>query len=393
MNKYKYFLGLIAFLLIVLVPATGCATTPAELTVKPTITSFAASPAAISQGQQTTLSWNVSGATEINIQPDIGTQGASGSLTLTPSATVTYTLTATNPVGSATSSATITVTPVVAGKPDLVITQVFLEGSTIYFKVKNVGTADAKQSWATLYINGIKQEDAIIDALAVGQELTELFSKYSWVWFYGESKEGLVIPPVNVKICVNNVKPIDESNTANNCVTQEWGQTYTYDFKLNAPLALWRSSNEEELTYGVIIPDPNGSVYMYLRDLTICVPQESNGWIMGRYADFYLEETYHLAMTREIKVPENAKFTAQIGFKPGVTSSDGVKVALGYLNEQFSLVLFPKMDVQSDGKLHPYEVDLSSLKDKNTEFFIWVEANGSPEGDCVQWIDPKIIQE
>jgi hypothetical protein len=127
--------------------------------------------------------------------------------------------------------------------------------------------------------------------------------------------------------------------------------------------------------------------------LTICLPQQNNSWMLGRFADFYVDKTTHQSMSREIVVPVNAKFTAQVGFKQGANSPDGVKVALAYLNDQFSTVFFPKMDVSSDGKLHPYEVDLTSLEGKNTEFFLWVEANGSPQGDCVQWVNTKIIQE
>jgi hypothetical protein len=123
----------------------------------------------------------------------------------------------------------------------------------------------------------------------------------------------------------------------------------------------------------------------------MCPEKVSNGWIMGRFADYYSE--LGMTLSREIKVPANSKFVAELGFKKGTTSSDGVRVAFGYLDETFSLVLFPKMDVNSDGKLHTYEVDLDALGGKKTEFFLWVEAKNSPEGDCVRWVNPRIIQE
>ena len=78
---------------------------------KPVINSFAASPEAISSGQAVTLSWDVSGATVINISPAIGGLGASGSKQVTPNSTTTYILTATNETGSSTALATVVATP------------------------------------------------------------------------------------------------------------------------------------------------------------------------------------------------------------------------------------------------------------------------------------------
>lgn len=391
MNKHGYFLILTAILLITLIgPAAGCTPTASTTqAAKPNITSFAASPSSISQGQQTTLSWDVSGATEISIQPDIGTQGASGSLGLSPNATVTYTLTATNQSGSATSSATVTVTPVVAGSPDLVITDVSFSGSTIYYTIKNQGNANSKPTWSHLYVDGFKRDDNYEQILPAGQQRTAPFSAYQYTQQIGYSLQGsdYEMPPSSIKVCV------DEGNAVagNNCLTQTWGNTYTYDFKYNAGLATWRGS-AGDLKWGGVPIDPKGAAYTFLGDLTICVPQQNNSWILGRFADFYVDKDTHQAMSREIIVPVNAKFTAQLGFREGENSTDGVKVGLAYLNDQFSVVYFPKMDVFSDGKLHPYEVDLSSLAGKKTEFFLWVESNGSPQGDCVKWVDPKITQ-
>jgi hypothetical protein len=154
MNKQKKFLVLaIVSLLTVVSLAAGCAGAP---TLKPTINSFTASPESIVSGQRSTLSWDVSGATEISIEPGvgIGTLGASGSLQLSPPNTITYTLTATNKAGSTTGSATITVTPAVTGKPDLVITDVSLVAETVYFTIKNQGDAPAGQTWTDLYVYG-----------------------------------------------------------------------------------------------------------------------------------------------------------------------------------------------------------------------------------------------
>jgi len=78
----------------------------------PAIASFAASPAAITAGASTTLSWTAQGATSVTITPgSFASSSATGSVSLSPTATTTYTLTATNSTGSATAIATVTVVP------------------------------------------------------------------------------------------------------------------------------------------------------------------------------------------------------------------------------------------------------------------------------------------
>ena len=74
----------------------------------PTISSFTVSSTSVSSGTQVTLNWQVSSAAYIIVSPAIGaTRGTSA--TVSPTATTTYTLYATNAFGQTTSSVTITV--------------------------------------------------------------------------------------------------------------------------------------------------------------------------------------------------------------------------------------------------------------------------------------------
>ena len=75
----------------------------------PTINSFAADSYHIISGESVTLSWNVTGADSVTINQGIGTVDSTGTKVLNPSATTTYTLTATNTAGSVTSTVTINV--------------------------------------------------------------------------------------------------------------------------------------------------------------------------------------------------------------------------------------------------------------------------------------------
>jgi hypothetical protein len=76
----------------------------------PVVVSFAASPTTVGPGQPTTLSWQVTGATQITIDNGVGTVQPSGSVAVTPGQTVSYQLTAVNSGGTTSRQATVTVT-------------------------------------------------------------------------------------------------------------------------------------------------------------------------------------------------------------------------------------------------------------------------------------------
>lgn len=75
----------------------------------PVISSFTASPASITSGESSTLTWNVFGAAEVNIDHGIGNVGVTGTRTVSPGTTTTYTLTATSAAGTVIARARVTV--------------------------------------------------------------------------------------------------------------------------------------------------------------------------------------------------------------------------------------------------------------------------------------------
>ncbi len=87
-------------------------TVPPVSTGFPVINSFVGTPAIISLGGSATLSWNVSNATEVSINHDVGLVGSLGSVIVSPLTTTTYTLTASNSYGSLSATALIQVSGV-----------------------------------------------------------------------------------------------------------------------------------------------------------------------------------------------------------------------------------------------------------------------------------------
>lgn len=79
-------------------------------TLGPSISFFTASPQTIISGETTALTWDVStDATSISIDPGVGSVYGSSITYVAPSATTTYTLTATNANGESSAATTVTV--------------------------------------------------------------------------------------------------------------------------------------------------------------------------------------------------------------------------------------------------------------------------------------------
>jgi hypothetical protein len=76
----------------------------------PQIINFQATPAQVSSGGQSNLVWNVVNATKVSISPTVGDVGLTGTSPVKPTATTTYTLTASNPQGTVTATAVVAVT-------------------------------------------------------------------------------------------------------------------------------------------------------------------------------------------------------------------------------------------------------------------------------------------
>lgn len=89
--------------------ATTVAPRPPATAQRPTIDSFTAEPSTIERGQAATLKWAISNATDMTLDQGLGAVQSQGSRQVFPSNTITYTLIANGPAGSATKSVTVTV--------------------------------------------------------------------------------------------------------------------------------------------------------------------------------------------------------------------------------------------------------------------------------------------
>lgn len=82
---------------------------PPPVTPAPTV-NLTATPDTIQKGESSTLSWTSEHATELDLEPSIGSVSEQGSRSVSPEESTTYTITAKGPGGTTTATARITVT-------------------------------------------------------------------------------------------------------------------------------------------------------------------------------------------------------------------------------------------------------------------------------------------
>jgi len=422
MKRHNWYRTLIALWLAILIsPTAGCititapeepaapsttpeqgvppSTTPAPSGHRPDINHFTATPETISLGQSVTLSWDVSNATSATIDPSVGQlDPRSGSAQVSPQRDTTYTLKASNAGGDITSKLTVRVGAPVSGIPDLVITDVSLTGSIVYYTIKNQGGADAKGSQTKLYLQDIvaPQASDYAEPLAAGEEKIDSFSNWEWPYPAAPTDPGAIV----IKVCADADSAVSESNEDNNCARQLFGAIFSYDFVKNAHLAEWRSG-AGELRWPMVAGDTRGAAFLnhsaledgrtYANALGTYPRQASGGSIQGRFGEVYSK--YRETRIGEIEVPESAKFSAMVGFKDGATATDGVTVAFGYVDPSGAVIILKRLDVYYDGVLDVLEVPLTSIAGEEVYFILRVEAGSSYEQDWLVWVDPKVLQE
>jgi len=114
MKKLFLFSGLLILISVLALSPIACWPTSTGTTTTsavPTIVAFSASDTDITEGESTTIIWNVTNATSVQIDQGVGSGlAAAGTTSVSPSSSTTYTLTASNSAGSATQSVPVNVT-------------------------------------------------------------------------------------------------------------------------------------------------------------------------------------------------------------------------------------------------------------------------------------------
>jgi hypothetical protein len=142
---------------------TGTATTTVSAAnpLAPRVLQFTANPTTIQPGGNSTLSWVVENATTVTIAPQPGSVDAhSGTSVVTPSATTTYTLTATGPGGSVNSTVIVTVATPGPSNPQILrfaaspLNITLGQSSTLSWTTQGAATASISGGVGSVALNG-----------------------------------------------------------------------------------------------------------------------------------------------------------------------------------------------------------------------------------------------
>ena len=203
--------------------AAGSTTEMTQITVSgapspsdglPVVSYFTANPPIISAGSSTTLSWSVSNATSVDIQPGVGSVGFVGTALVSPAVSTDYTLTAINGGWVYYMTITVLVTGApAAGEPDLIIEDISRSGDKISYKIKNQGGVAAGASISTLLVDGAVAANDSVGSLSSGESKTETFTGYAY---------ACTLPGDTVEVRADTGGAVTEGSEANNSLTVSW---------------------------------------------------------------------------------------------------------------------------------------------------------------------------
>jgi hypothetical protein len=373
----------------------------------PVISKFSATPATVPMGQSVTLSWDVSDATRVTLQPAIGTIPSSGTRAVTPALTTTYVITASNDAGTTKRELMVTVGAAVAGAPDLVITNIWLEGLMLYYTIKNAGAVDSPPTYTHIYIDNLFPSmggSSFADVLKPGQEKTLVFSSYQWPYGVETGGVGSWNPDVDqvydpsllnhtVKVCADAKNEASEGDEDNNCMFKLWGILWNYDMLAVSHMPTYYNSWDQlAYTEGLNESDPHGAhIKMSDGGLEMVPEQKPQGFLRGKWGIFY--QDYAGAIRKyPIKIPAKTKFIARVGLDERGQGSDGVTFKLGFLDSTDTLRFLDSKKMTVPGKFEDWVVDLSDQQGTFGYFLLQVDAGNSPTNDFAIWKEARLKQ-
>ena len=378
--------------------------TAGSAAAKPEIVSFKAQPDTIKPGESVMISWEVKNTASVEISPTVGKVDANSNVLVQPTATTKYVLTAANAAGSVQQELSVTVLAVAVQKPDLILTDLFIMTQTVYMEVKNTGNEDSKGCRAVLYLNNIPETNTYVEAVRAGETRKVAFDNYAWKYRIGQDEALFAFQSslqYELRACIDTENVIAEANENNNCRTLIYGQQFVYNFYSNSHYALW-VTNYGTLTWPIVEGSQYGSAFR-IESATMednvsrgpvlgTYPQPvANGWIQGRFGDFYMDEM-RTARVRHFVMPPRVRFTATVGFMKGAPANSKAKFKFIAVDDAATEYILAEKVCANDGKVDTFDVDLSGTVGKQRSFVLRVEAQDAG-GQGAVWIDPKLVQQ
>lgn len=230
---------------------SGTVSEPITVNVYPVISTFTVSPATITQGQSSTLSWTVAGGPPITLSIDNGVGSVLGqsSVTVKPTVTTTYAITAVNSFGWETgySSVTVYVNP-----PAPVISSFTASPTSI--------TSDQSATLSWSLAGGTPTSLSIDNSVGSVLNKTSIVVKPTITTTYvltAVNTAGTVIQPIDVTVTgsLPNTNTSNYTYDANGNMTSDGAFNYTYDYNNRMTSATPSTGSGQAITY---VYDPAG---------------------------------------------------------------------------------------------------------------------------------------
>jgi hypothetical protein len=342
----------------VIVSGAPSSPTPAAL---PVVNSFTASPSSIIVGELAALSWNVSNATSVTIDHGVGTFASSGNALVSPAATTTYILTATNAAGSATATTQVVVSGAPSPPGGLPVVNYFTADPPII----SAGSFTTL-SWSVSNATSVTIDPGVGTVGSVGTASVSPATSTSYI-LTAANASGWYSLTIGVLVTGG-------------------GPHVAYDFVEMAPMAYWwtkvgtdmvalpfpgaLNDNRGFATYRNNVKLSDGNTYA--RVLETHPQWVDNGWISGKYSGVY--------------VPPGAKLRIKVGLINGANAGN-VNFHIG----KFGAVSTITLDCAYADGVKEMEADLGAYAGQTIDFVLGTNALGSSAQDWAAWAEAKII--
>jgi hypothetical protein len=440
---------LIPVLLLAVVFIASCTGGPITITGPsqlPSINSFDASPASISAGESSSLSWTVTGASTVSIDQGIGNVALTGTRAVAPAATTIYTLTASSAAGSVTATTQVIVSgappstglPVInsfIASPSSIIvggstslswnvsnaTSVTIDngvgavgssGSTIVLPSATTGftltasnASGSNTATALVIVSGVPSPPASLPVINYFTASPPVIPGGSGSTFlrwnvsdasavsidqgigtvdsHGTMLVSLAASTDYTLTAINAYGPV--SQTVSVLVMGSGGTHVAYDFVEKAPTAYWWtiiSSSVVALPFPGATSDKGYANYQYNIKLN-----DGNTYtrILQTHPQ-WVNNGFISGQYSGVYVPPGAKLRIKVGLISGAAAGN-VEFYIGKLG---AVATISTVVAYADG-VKVVEADLSAYAGQTIDFLLGANANGSSAQDWAAWAEAQII--
>jgi len=325
----------------------------------PKISQFKATPARIESGKNSTLSWQIEGATSVSLNPPVQANITDSTVTVSPSENTTYTLTAHDGDCSRSEKVTVTVSQSCAG---LSIDKFSANPTVIH--IGDTG----KLTWQVTGATSVK--------ISPSPDVST-------------AENSLTVAPQQTTTYILSAENDACTKTAQATISVQNTQTLI-NFIDSAPTANWQTP-VRQLTWGGSAADAGG--YATWQNLAVL----QNGVGVSRVldihpnADDYVQGRYPVNLSGGVHSTDELRL--QLGYLQGASQSSGATYRVKFVPTNGSSILLGALTLNADGTIFVATFPLQNVPDGiNGEIILQVDKGINPTADLAVWIQVELVR-